>query len=171
MLNFGVSETNGMIKRPQTPVLYVDANPFIYVIEGDDAIALPVKKLLSVLRKRPGIATTSELTLAEVLPKAPSPRHQRQYLDLIIWSNIFDLRPVTRSVLLETARYRRFIAAGRHGKKRPMPKLPDACHIVTAIEANCRIFLSADDELRTPVQLKVLKPNDAGISKLIQELV
>src|SRR5882724_1304067 len=100
-------ETSGMTDQIQVPLVYVDANTFIYAIEGNEALANPIKALFARLRERPGFAVTSELSLAEVLPKAPSPVHRRSYLDLIIWSGIIDLRPVTREILIETADYRR----------------------------------------------------------------
>ena len=61
---------SGMISHSPSPI-YIDANPFIYVVEGRDALAAPIKALFASLRERPGLAVTSELTLAEVLPKAP----------------------------------------------------------------------------------------------------
>lgn len=81
--------------EPQSPFVYVDANPFIYFVESDDSLAASVRDLFAVFHARPGLAVTSELTLAEVLPKAAVP-FRRAYFDLIVWSKTFDLRPVTR---------------------------------------------------------------------------
>ena len=103
---------------------------------------------------------TSELTLAEVLPKA-SDVQRRGYLGMIVWSQIFELRPVSRDILIETAEYREH--AG-------MPKLPDAIHVVTAIRAGCRTVLSADLRLKLPEGYSVLSPAAENLNRLIREL-
>lgn len=139
---------------------YLDANVFIYAIEGNANIADPLRTLFDLFRLNPGMAVTSELTLAEVLPRAPDVQ-RRNYLNLIVWSRIFDLRPVSRDILIETAEYRE--TAG-------MPKLPDAIHVVTAIRAGCRTVLSADSRLRLPNGYSVLLPDHDNLSRLIREL-
>ena len=154
-----------MIKSGKISRLYFDANPLIYAIEGVDSIAEPIKKLLDLLRVRPGVAVTSELTLAEVLPKAVAPR-RRSDLNLIVWSGIFDLRPVTRDILIETAEYRRK-AQGRHVA---MPKLPDSIHIVTAIRCECHTILSSDLRMTLPAGFSVVSPDQDNLARLIKEL-
>lgn len=141
------------------PRLYFDTNVFIYSIEGSADVAEPLNALFALARDNPGLAVTSELTLAEILPRASS-LHRRSYLDLIIWSKIFDLQPVSRDILIETADYRK--ASG-------VNKLPDAIHAVTAIRTNCHIFLSADQRLRLPMGYSVIVPNRENLSRLIRE--
>jgi predicted nucleic acid-binding protein len=154
---------NGMTDAEEVPRLYLDANVFIYAIEGNAAIADPLRQLFDLFRANRGIGVTSELTLAEVLPRASNVR-RRSYLNMIVWSRIFDLHPVSRDILIETAKYRE--AAGMHS----MPKLPDAIHVVTAIRAGCRTVLSADSRLKLPDGYSVLPPVAANVSRLIQEL-
>jgi predicted nucleic acid-binding protein len=140
--------------------IYLDANLFIYAIEGKPDVAGQLRDLFDLFRSNRGVGVTSELTLAEVLPKADTVR-RRLYLDLIVWSRIFDLQPVSRDILIETAEYR---------KSARMPKLPDAIHVVTAIRAGCRMILSADSRLRLPEGHAALLPNSANIARLIREL-
>lgn len=146
--------------------IYIDANPFIYAIEGHDVLARPLALLFQRLRRQRPSAVTSELTLAEVLPKA-SVVQRRLYLDLIVWSGIFDLRAVTREILIETADFRR--AAGVSGKK-AMPALPDAIHGVTAIRAGCKRMLTADSRIRLPRDFEVVEVTEAAITKLTHEI-
>jgi predicted nucleic acid-binding protein len=80
---------------------------------------------------------------------------------MIVWSRIFDLRPVSRDILIETAEYRKY--AG-------MPKLPDAVHVVTAIHAQCRTVLSADLRLKSPVGYSVISPGAENLVRLIEEM-
>lgn len=139
--------------------LYLDANVFIYAIEGSAEVSDPLHELFSLLRARAGAGVTSELTLAEVLPKADG-LQRRNYLDLIVWSRIFDLQPVSRDILIETAEYRKIAR---------MPKLPDAIHVVTAIRAGCRTILSADSRLKLPEGYTALLPHRETLSRLIRE--
>ena len=100
------------------PFVYLDANPIAYALEGPDDLASALKGLFSIFQLKPGIAVTSELTLAEVLPKKRIP--DRHFFDLLIWSKTFDLLPVTREILIETAKYRQMARTGSAA----MPKLP-----------------------------------------------
>ncbi|MGQ0685261.1 type II toxin-antitoxin system VapC family toxin [Bradyrhizobium sp.] len=140
--------------------VYLDANVFIYAIEGSPEVAEPLRHLFELFRRKRGAGVTSELTLAEILPKATT-EHRRMYLDLVIGSSTFDLHPVSREVLIETADYRRIAQ---------MPKLPDAIHAVTAIRAGCRTVLSADSRLKLPEGIRVLPPAPIGVSRIVQEL-
>ena len=140
--------------------VYLDANVFIYALEGNSDVADPLRELFGLFRHRRGTGVTSELTLAEVLAGA-SDAQRRNYLNLIVGSRIFDLQPVSRDVLIETAAYRR--QAG-------MPKLPDAIHVVTAIRADCRTILSADVGLKLPDGFAAASPDRRNVSRLIREL-
>jgi predicted nucleic acid-binding protein len=149
-----------MTNAGEVPRLYLDANVFIYAIEGNADIADPLRQLFDLFRANRGIGVTSELTLAEVLPRASNVQ-RRNYLNMIVWSRIFDLQAVGRDILIETAKYRE--TAG-------MPKLPDAIHVVTAIRAGCRTILSADLRLKLPEGYSVLPPAANNLFRLIQEL-
>ena len=148
-------------------MIYLDANFFIYAVEGNDAVAEPVRRLLLWLRQHSLKAVTSELTLAEVL--APPVRKgalllrvkRRLYLDLIVWSQLIDLKPVSRDVLYETADLRNISNM----------KLPDAIHVVTAVHSNCRYFMSQDRRVKTPRGIRVVRPDQGGVSKVMKELV
>jgi len=167
---FGANEMNGMIDRVLDPVFYIDANPFIYAVEGDDNVAQPVNELFAVLRNRPAIAVTSELTLAEVLPKAGPTDRRQTYFDLIVWGGIFDLRPVTREILVETADYRRSATRVLPDGRTVMPKLPDAIHVVTAARSGCRLFLSTDGRIKLPSNMRLVEADREGIATLIREV-
>ncbi|NVN87642.1 MAG: type II toxin-antitoxin system VapC family toxin [Rhodopseudomonas sp.] len=140
--------------------LYLDSNVFIYAGEGSEEIAGPLEQLFGLLRVKTGIAVTSELTLAEVLPKADA-NQRRYYLNLIVWSGIFELRPVSREILIETASYRRI--AG-------MPKLADSIHVVTAFRDGCGRVLSSDIRMKLPDGMSFVDASPENVSRLISEL-
>ncbi len=170
MRTSGAREMIGMTERTEPSPIYIDTNPFIYAIEGEEAVARDLKNLFSLLRDRRRGAVTSELTLAEVLAKTPSPLHRRQYLDLLIWSGIVDLQPITREILIETAAYRREVPPVNLQQRSSMPKLPDAIHVVTAIRSGCNQILSADGRLKLPDGLQLIPADRAGITQLIREV-
>ncbi|TMJ50563.1 MAG: hypothetical protein E6G85_17960 [Alphaproteobacteria bacterium] len=72
-----------MTNEDEIPRLYLDANVFIYAIEGSADIADPLRQLFDLFRANRAIGVTSELTLAEVLPRVSGVR-RRSYLNMIV---------------------------------------------------------------------------------------
>jgi predicted nucleic acid-binding protein len=158
-----------MTEEATIAAVYVDANPFIYFIDGEESAANRPRPFFEMLRRKPRVAMTSELTLAEVLPKA-RPYARRNYLNLIVWSGLFDLRPVTREILIDTADYRRSYLTALPDGRSVMPTLPDAIHVVTAARNQCQIFLSADRRVKLPAGITVCEPDEPGLARLLREL-
>jgi predicted nucleic acid-binding protein len=158
-----------MTDEPARRTVYVDANPFIYFIDGDGRIAEPLRPFFEFLRERPEAAVTSELTLAEVLAKA-GPAARRNYFNLILWSDLIQLHPVTRDILIDTADYRRETRRERPDGTTATVKLPDAIHVVTASKARCQAFLSADDGLKLPTGIKLFRVDQTGIADLLRDI-
>jgi predicted nucleic acid-binding protein len=154
----------------EPPLVYIDANPFIYAIEGDKALAHAMMDLFRLFRQGSCLGVTSELTLAEVLAKARPPARHRTYLGLILWSGVFDLRSVTRDILIDTAKYRRNAVIRHADGRETMPRLPDAIHVVTAIRSRCAMLVSADRRLKVPRGMSLVEANLVGITGLIKEL-
>lgn len=162
-----VSEMIGMTEAPATTI-YLDTNVFIKAVEGADEASTPAKRLIHALRNhRAGIAVTSEIMLAEVLAPArrsdalPLQFSRRAYLDLLVWSALIALVPVSRNILIETADLR---AVSRF-------KLPDAIHLVSAIRSGCRYFVSTDKDFdKLPQGMERISPDEDGVSRLIRGL-
>lgn len=162
-------EIDGMTDQQRRRRIYFDSNAFIYAIESVDDVATVLHSLFGALRKQGASACTSEFTLAEILPKANSAQ-RRSYFTLILHSGLFDLVPVTRDILIETAEYRKFLLRPNFDTKQSMPKLPDAIHVVTAVKAGCDTFVSFDRGLKLPVGIDRVGREDDGLLKLVQEL-
>jgi predicted nucleic acid-binding protein len=154
--------------EPLIDLVYLDTNVFIKAVEGTDEAGAPSKALIDVLRnRRAGIAVTSEITLAEVLalsrrPDA-APLHIKRpaYLDLLVWSGLFTLIPVSRDVLLQTAELRETANL----------KLPDAIHLVSAVRARCRFFVSADKDFeKMPKGMELVGSDHESLVRLFQEI-
>lgn len=167
MRKFDGSETSGMTD-PQSGAIYIDANPFVYALEGPNDLAFALKALFTRLKDSPGVGVTSELTLAEILPKRRVP--DRDYLELLVWSGAFDLRPVSRDILYGTADYRRVTGTMLPDGRISMPKLPDSIHVVTAIKSGCRAFLSSDTKIKLPETMRFVRADVAGVAGLVREL-
>jgi predicted nucleic acid-binding protein len=160
---------NGMTDRQRNRRIYFDANAFIYAIEGVDEISGLLHSLFAALKHQTRLACTSEFTLAEVLPKVNAVQ-RRSYFTLILHSGLFDLLPVTRDILIETADYRRNRARPSFEVHGSMPKLPDAVHVVTAIKAGCNTFVSFDRGLKLPVGLDRVGLEEGRLLQLVQDM-
>lgn len=158
-----------MTDLPAGRRIYLDSNAFIYAIEGAGDSSPQLHSLFAALRHRADLAYTSEFTLAEVLPKA-NVVQRRSYLTLILHSGLFNLLPVTRDILIETADYRRNLVRPSLEVPRSMPKLPDAIHIVSAVKAGCNTFVSSDRNLKLPVGMVRVGHEDGTLLKLVQDL-
>ncbi len=156
-----------MTERRTNRRIYFVANAFIYAVEGVDEISVLLRSLFEALRHQASYACTSEFTLAEVLPKT---FRRRNYLTLILHSGLFDLLPVTRDILIETADYRKFIKRLSFETRGAMPKLPDAIHVVTAVHAGCNTFVSFDRGLKLPVGLDRVGREDGSLLQLVQDI-
>jgi predicted nucleic acid-binding protein len=147
--------------------IYLDANVFIYFIEGKPLVADPLRELFVTLVRRPLVAWTSELTLAETLapPRRPGAlplaEKQPKYLDLLIHSNIVQLAPVDRDILIRTAELRE---ATKH-------KLADAIHVASAAKAECAYFVSGDaDAKRLPAGMTWIVPDQDGVRTITKAI-
>ncbi|MCI0467451.1 MAG: PIN domain-containing protein [Beijerinckiaceae bacterium] len=153
----------------RSPLVYLDANVFIRAFESGPGEAGDLRLAFTYLQKQRILAATSELTLAKLL--APNRRKDSRpprfnvmrdfYLNLILWNGLIDLRPVTRETVIATADLRQNFTF----------KLPDAIHVVTALETGCTFFLSGDQGTkRLPQGLIHLLPDEAGIRTLMEAL-
>ncbi|CAL8978915.1 tRNA(fMet)-specific endonuclease VapC [Rhodoplanes serenus] len=149
------------------PRIYIDTNIFIYAVEGEAATAPPSRALLAALRGRPGTAVSSEITLAEVLapPRRPDALpvavKRRVYLDMLAWSGLVELVPVSRDILVSTADVRSTARL----------RLPDAIHLATAIHARCGFFVCGDDDFQSlPAAMKRIRPTTTEIDQLLRTL-
>jgi predicted nucleic acid-binding protein len=149
--------------------IYLDSNIFITLLEGMPEKSERLKPLFEKLRERRNFAVTSELTLAEVLVgpvRNRNPILHRAYLDLIVFGSFIELWPISRDVLYESVRLRVAHERVREG----LPKLPDAIHLVSAIQTRCRFFLSDDQRVSPPQGMDRMSADAKGIEDLLATL-
>jgi predicted nucleic acid-binding protein len=131
-----------MIERISGPTVYLDANVFIYTLEGYPLFAPVLSALSDRLDTGELRAVTSELTLAETLVRPMllgDSRLEGAYETAIRPSGFLDVVPVSREVLREAARTRAGVSRLR---------LPDAIHVATARISGCSSFLTNDRRLK-----------------------
>lgn len=139
--------TNGIApgtrsRLPRVLRVYLDANLFILAYEGDGAVADHARWVLAAFEGNQRLrAITSEITVAEVLPK-PFGRGDRTLIrlfqDILRDGAAIAVPPVDRAILVASARLR----ATQLGLK-----LPDAIHCATALSTGCAAMVTADKRM------------------------
>jgi len=147
--------------------IYLDSNVLIYAVEGIQETAEPARTMIRFFSAQRGLLFTSEITLAEVLAPStrrgawPLQRKRRVYLDLLVFSGMITLQPVTRDILIRTADLRKLTRL----------KLPDAIHLVSAVVNHCKFMVTGDNEFKKlPSGMRHIKPDEKGIENLLREL-
>jgi len=132
------------------PLVYFDSNVFIAAFESAGAHSDHAWWIIHAIEAGEIAATTSELTLAELLVK-PIERGMSDlaaaYQMMIARGPNFDVIPVSRAILIDAAAVR----AGRASVK-----LPDAAHIASARSTSCGFFVSEDRRLPMPEGVTLL---------------
>lgn len=129
--------------------VYLDANVFIYAVEGFEKYASLCTAVLEAIGERKIQAVTSELTLAEVLVRPLRDKRKdiaSVYENLIQSQFGLNVMPVTRDVLLAAAELRASSTC----------RLPDAIHASTAKLRGCEFFFTADKMLKVPDPIRVV---------------
>jgi predicted nucleic acid-binding protein len=135
------------------PSIYIDTNVLIYAFEGGHPSSASLRPLFRQIEDDELTASTSELTLAEVLVR---PYAKGATSLIALFESILSGRdkihvlPVDREILRASARLR--------GESRPL-KLADSIHVATAIAVGVELFLSNDARL-----LRLLPPGISGVS-------
>lgn len=135
------------MRRP----IYVDTNVFVKAFESTGASSDHAWHILDAVTDGRIRAVTSELTLAELLPK-PLELGSKLLVDL--YSGLIKTEgnllvvPVSKMILIGSAHLRAVHAPTR---------LPDAIHIATALESGCIAMVSDDLRLRTPQSLHLVR--------------
>lgn len=153
----------------ENPHIYLDANIFIYMLEGYEEFAHVLTRIFGLIDKGALHAITSELTLAETLVKPITDKNQsleKIYKELIQTSSVLTVAPITRHILAEAATLR--------ANTNNTVRLPDAIHMATAHANNCSLFLTNDKKLTIfpniqTVLLSEIKNSDSVLSLLTSQ--
>jgi predicted nucleic acid-binding protein len=131
----------GVLSRLNGRCFYLDANVFIYALNGFSPFDALLKDLFGAIESGSIQAVTSELTAAEILiiPFRNGNIEEESRCRMILRKRPgLDLAPVTFEILEEVARLRAANANLR---------TPDAIHLATALRAGCDSYLSNDQRI------------------------
>lgn len=140
----------GIINVIEGGRVYLDANIFIYALEGYPEFAAELAEIFAMIDNGGLQAVTSELTLAETLVKPIMDGNaalEQTYKEIIQSGGGLGVEPINRNILIEAAHLR---------AKNVQLRLPDAIHAVTATASGCRTFLTNDRRLKTVTGLEVV---------------
>jgi predicted nucleic acid-binding protein len=128
-----------IIKSP----VYFDTNIFIYAIDGHEEYQDLLQNIFEYIAENKMLVITSELTLAECLVKPMRDENREaigQYTNHIKTSELLKVKAVSRNILISSADARNKLGL----------KLPDAIHMATAIDQECKTFVTNDRKLTAP---------------------
>jgi predicted nucleic acid-binding protein len=129
--------------------VYLDANIFIYAVEGFERYADPCKAILKAVEDMKIHTVTSELTLAEVLVgpfMAKNLELAKLYEELLNTQADLKMARVSRPILLKAAELKAGLGL----------KTPDAIHVATAQLYHSEILITADATLKAPSSIKIV---------------
>lgn len=132
---------------------YLDVNIFIYALEAHPRYLGVVTEVFQAIDNGQLTAVTSELSLAEALVKPCIDNRddlQSVYKSTIAPARCLDVPPVSRDILIESARVR----------ARGNLRLPDAVHVATARLTGCRAFLTNDLSVRDVDGIEIVRLAD-----------
>lgn len=145
----------GLIERLAGQRVYLDANVFIYAVEGSAVFAEVLPPLLAAVAQSTQAAVTSELALAEVLVhpfRDGDRRREEAFTRAVRTHGGLTVVPVSRAVLVEAARLRAAF---------PTLKLPDAIHAATARLNACGVLLTNDARFAAIPGVEILQLSEA----------
>jgi predicted nucleic acid-binding protein len=153
---------SGTIEPKITDRIYLDTNVFIEAFEGRGRLRDLLQSFLPMEPVRtPQRLVTSELTLSELLVKPLEMQRDdliNVYDNWMITNPYLEVVPIDRGVLFKAALLR---------AKNKSLKLPDAIHLTTAQEMNCRYFLTNDDRIKGPHGVEILALDEINIETFL----
>jgi predicted nucleic acid-binding protein len=153
---------SGRIEPKVTDRIYLDTNVFIEAFEGRGRLRELLNQLLPIEPVRtPQRLVTSELTLSELLVKPLEMQRDdliNVYDNWLITNSYLEVAPVARDVLFRAALLR---------AKNKSIKLPDAIHLTTAQEFDCRYFLTNDDRIKEVHGVEILPLTETNVEAFL----
>ena len=134
--------------------VFIDTAPLIYFIEAHPVYGPLMKQLVGVLSTGRITASSSVITLAEVLPgplRAGNEKLARMFTQFLKHAKNLTLAPITAEIAK---------SAGRLRAKYPNLKAFDAMQIAAALDTRAGLFLTNDKKIRQIKEIPVLVMED-----------
>lgn len=130
-----------------TDKIYLDSNIIIHRVEGEPALKMRIRQLLTGYIGDKARFWTSGLTVGEGLIGAhkKDPSNQLAYQSVFVNQEFISLADVTLEIIQRTA----ILGANFN------MKLVDAIHAATAEALGCSVFITNDRGIRAPVGIEL----------------
>jgi predicted nucleic acid-binding protein len=148
----------GSLDLPTNGQVYMDANCFIYSVEGIEPYYTVLKTLWEAVSNKKLTIATSELTLLEVLVKPLKIGDldvAKDFRTILRQSPEVQMMPIKQNVLEEAAKLRAATSL----------RTPDAIHVATALAHRCQLFLTNDKAFKQISTLPVMLLNDIVVQE------
>ena len=141
----------GQLSIPQDSIVYVDSVVIVYTLQGNPEFYGLLETMWAQLQAREILIVSSELVIPEVLvsPMRNGNRELTVIYENLLFNSGINLIPIDREILL--------LATELRVKYRL--KTPDAIHAATALSANCRRFITNDQDFQNIAGLPVVIPS------------
>lgn len=130
----------GLLELPSNGPVYLDASAFIYSVERIEPYRALIEPIWGQAQAGRFTVVSSELVVSEVLvrPLREGNRLAESLFHSLLGAKEVGLIPATRSLWEETARLRAETGL----------KTPDALHAASALQAECKLFVTNDTDFR-----------------------
>ncbi len=129
------------IKITSTDSIFLDTNIFIYALEDEGRLGELSRGIFALIQKQSPRVYTSVITIHETLTgvyKAKQEDKILEYLEFIAGGGLIRVMEITRQIAMIAARIRAEFTS---------ISSPDALQTAAAIDARCKLFITADRKL------------------------
>lgn len=139
--------------------VFVDTAPIIYFIEAHPVYGALMKQLVNALSKGLIAASSSVITLAEVLPvplRTGNEKLAKMFAEFLKHGKNLTLVPISAEIAE---------GAGKLRARYPTLKAFDAMQIAAALHARAGLFITNDKKLRNISEIQVLVMEDYAVER------
>ncbi len=141
-----------MLKQLINKNVYLDANPIIYFLNGNEIFFSITRALFQMIDTGQVVASTGDLCLAELLVK-PTKDNKLQEIDYI--KEIFE-----KEFIQLLAHKREVFLLASSIRARSGLKMIDAIHVATAVYYQCDVFITGDIKIVNSIkEIEILNLN------------
>lgn len=124
--------------------VYVDANIFIYLLEGNEEFEIPMKDICSLLMEDKVTIVSSDLVYTEILAHKALVGKKERIEEIVEFIGNFEINHISKDITIHAG-----ILRGETGMK-----TPDALHVASAHDQKCDILLTNDSGIHVPETMK-----------------
>ena len=148
-----MEKITSLVSRIKGHRVYLDTNSLIYFIEKNSEFFSVISPIFELIGTSEIFAYSSELTLTEILTKPIRDKHIQvieSYTELLFDEELITLICTSRNTFLLAAKISAELSL----------RTPDAIHMASAVERECRFFITNDKKIKSYNNTEVLYVSD-----------